>query len=80
MFSKWEASQGLRFSRSVHDWELESLALFVEMIYTKSVRGDGCDKVRWKPAVSRDFKVCITLPIESHVIPLENGVTSQGPS
>ena len=48
-------------SRSVHDWELESLALFVEMIYTKSVRGDGCDKVRWKSAVSRDFKVCITL-------------------
>ena len=61
MFSKWEASLGLHFSRSVHDWELESLALFVEMIYTKSVTGDGCDKVRWKSAVSRDFKVCITL-------------------
>ena len=51
----------IQFSRSMHDWELESLALFVEMIYTKSVRGDGCDKVCWKPAVSRDFEVCITL-------------------
>ena len=62
MFSKWEASLGYTvLSCSMHDWELESLALFVEMIYTKSVRGDGCDKVCCKPAVSRDFEVCITL-------------------
>lgn len=71
----------IRFSHSVLDWELESLALFVEMIYTKSVRGDGCDKVCWKPAVSRDFEVCITL--YSHWVSchsLENGVASHCPS
>ena len=39
------------------DWELKSLALFMDMIYSMSMRGEGRDKICWKCAKSRGFEV-----------------------
>ena len=34
----------LHFSRNVHDWELESLSSFMELIYSIPLKGEGDDK------------------------------------
>ena len=49
----WDA----QFCRPVHDWELESLAFFMDIVYSSFVRGIVPNKVCWKPAKSRDFEV-----------------------
>lgn len=56
-FSNGRPYWDVQFSRLVHDWELESLALFVDMIYFREVWGKGCDKICWKPAKSRGIEV-----------------------
>ena len=47
----------LYFSRSVQDWELDSLDRFMDLIYSSSVSGREDDKMRWKPNRSRGFEV-----------------------
>lgn len=54
----------LNFSRTVHDWELESLLSFMNVIYSISMRGNGEDKFCWMPTKRSGFKVkgyCQTL-------------------
>lgn len=46
-----------QFCCPVHDWELEYLALFMDMIYSTDVWGVGSNKVCWKPTKSRGFEV-----------------------
>ena len=46
-----------QFCRPVHDWEFESLASFMDMIYSREVRDNGSDKICWKPAKFRGFEV-----------------------
>ena len=48
---------GVRFSRLVQDWELESLVSFIDLIYSKFVKGEGMDRLCWKPAKSWGFEV-----------------------
>ena len=38
----------LRFSRNVQDWELESLSIFMDLIYSLPLRVDGEDQFRWR--------------------------------
>ena len=45
------------FGRSPQDWEEESFDRFMEIVYSSEVRGVGPDKVCWKLARSRGFKV-----------------------
>lgn len=45
------------FSRSAPDWELESLVDFMDLIHSRFVRGEGIDKLCWRPARSRGFEV-----------------------
>ena len=47
--SHWD----VRLSRLAQDWELESLISFMDLIYSKSVKGEGMDRICWKPAKSR---------------------------
>ena len=51
--SHWD----VHFSSPVQYWELESLVNFVDLIYSKSVRGEGIDKLCCSPAMSWSFKV-----------------------
>lgn len=44
-------------SRPMQDMELESLALFMDMIYSMPVRGVGFDKICWKLAKCGGFEV-----------------------
>ena len=45
------------FRRSPQDWEEESFDRFMDIVYSSKVRGVGLDKVGWKIARSRGFKV-----------------------
>ena len=49
----WDA----QFCCPVHDWELESLAFFMDIVYSSSVQGIVPNKVFWKLAKSRGFEV-----------------------
>ena len=47
----------LTFSRSMQDWELESLASFMEIIYSLSLSGLGDDKPCWGAGLRKVFTV-----------------------
>ena len=56
----WSAGRihwDVQFCRPPQDWEQESFDLFMDMVYSSTVRGFGPDKVCWKPARSRCFEV-----------------------
>jgi len=37
------------FTRLVHDWEVEAVSRFFEMLYTLKVKSEGDDKMCWIP-------------------------------
>jgi len=45
------------FSRPVHDWEVEAISRFFEMLYTLKVRSEGEDKMCWIPVRKKSFEV-----------------------
>ncbi len=47
----------LTFSRSMQDWELESLAYFMKLIYSLSMSGLGDDKTYWGAGSVKVFTV-----------------------
>ena len=47
----------LRFSRNVHDWELESLSNFMELIYSIPLKGEGEDRLGWRRNLNKGFSV-----------------------
>ena len=56
----WSAGRihwDVRFCRPPQDWEQESFDLFMDMVYSSTVRGFGPNKVCWKPARNRGFEV-----------------------
>jgi hypothetical protein len=58
------------FSRPVHDWEVEGISRFFEMLYTLKVRSEGEDKMCWILARKKSFEVksyykVLSSPIQS---------------
>ena len=49
----WE----MNFSRPVHDWELDSLPSFMDMIHSIPMRRNGDNKLYWKPIKRWGFEV-----------------------
>ena len=47
----------VQFRLALQDWEQESIDLFMDMVYSSTMRGFGPNKVCWKPARSRGFEV-----------------------
>jgi hypothetical protein len=45
------------FSRPVHDWEVEAVSRFFEMLYNFKVRSEGEDKMCWIPTRKKSFEV-----------------------
>lgn len=48
----------ISFARPVQDWQLESVASFMDLIYFGSWRRNGVDKICWKPSTRGVFYVC----------------------
>lgn len=48
----------VQFSRLDQEWGLESSTAFMDLIYSRLVKGDGLDKLCWRLAKSRGFEVC----------------------
>ena len=46
----------IQFSRLIHDWEVEELALFYSCLYACKLRGDGKDKLWWLPSRKGIFR------------------------
>ncbi len=49
----WE----LDFICSIHDWELESVSNFLDLLYSVSTKGQGVDQMCWKPSATKVFEV-----------------------
>ena len=49
----WE----LQFSRSVHDWGLESVSTFLDLLYSARVKEHGEDTLIWRLSRKKDFSV-----------------------
>jgi hypothetical protein len=47
----------IQFTRLIHDWEVEVLALFYRCLYDCKIRGVGVDKLWWVPSHKGLFKV-----------------------
>ena len=47
----------LNFIRPAHDWELEMISSFMDVLYHSSVKGWGPDKVWWQRSSGKGFKV-----------------------
>ena len=45
------------FTRSVQDWELESISSFMDLLYSTSVQGAGEDMLSWGNPDSKVFTV-----------------------
>jgi len=56
----WSAGRvhwNVQFCQSPQDWEQEPFNLFMDMVYSLTVRRIGPNKVCWKPTRSRSFEV-----------------------
>jgi hypothetical protein len=47
----------LNFLRPAHDWELEMISSFMEVLYQSGVKGYGPDKVWWQKSSGKGFQV-----------------------
>jgi hypothetical protein len=41
----------------VHDWELEEVSQFFELLYSQHIRHGGEDKMCWTPSKRKNFEV-----------------------
>jgi hypothetical protein len=49
----WEVN----FTCTAHDWELESISTFLDLLYIAKVLGQDEDKICWKASTTKDFEV-----------------------
>ena len=47
----------LLFSRAPQDWEMEHFYIFLDLINSMPLNSEGQDKLCWKPAGNKNFKV-----------------------
>jgi hypothetical protein len=47
----------LSFTKSTQDWELESLSIFLDLLFLTPVREDGVDKIYWRLSEGAKFLV-----------------------
>jgi hypothetical protein len=45
------------FIRPIHDWELEEVMRFFELLYSQQIRHGGVDKICWIPSKRKNFEV-----------------------
>jgi hypothetical protein len=45
------------FSQPIHDWEMEAVSQFFELLYSQQIRHGGVDKIYWIPSKRKNFEV-----------------------
>jgi hypothetical protein len=61
------------FIRPVHDWEMEKVSRFFELLYSQQVKHGGVDKICWIPSKRKNFEV------KSYYQVRVNSVLTDGP-
>uniref|UniRef100_A0A2N9FMZ6 Uncharacterized protein n=1 Tax=Fagus sylvatica TaxID=28930 RepID=A0A2N9FMZ6_FAGSY len=56
-FENGVVSWVLNFTRSAQDWELDSIASFLKLLYSSSAKGQGEDRLCWQGSASGTFQV-----------------------
>jgi hypothetical protein len=59
------------FIRPVHDWELEEVSSFFELLYSQQIRHGGEDKICWNPLKRKNFEVKSYYKMRINVEPVE---------
>jgi hypothetical protein len=74
----WEVN----FTRAAHDWELESISTFFDLLYSAKVLGQGEDKICWKAGTTKDlrFDCIIKLSPFCWLFSMEEYMAGQGSS
>ena len=47
----------LQLTRTVQDWEIESISSFLDLLYSTHVKGTGTDTLLWGPSGKQTFSV-----------------------
>jgi hypothetical protein len=58
------------FSRSVHDWEMEVVSQFFELLYSQQIRQGGVNKICWLPLKRKNFEVKSYYRVMSNLTPI----------
>ena len=64
----------LNYSQAIQDWKLESLSIFLDLLYSSKVDGVGVDKLYWRPSTHKEFEVrsyyySVLAPSEANYLP-----------
>jgi hypothetical protein len=59
------------FIRPVHNWELEEVSSFFELLYSQQIRHGGEDKICWTPLKRKNFEVKSYYKMRINVEPVE---------
>jgi hypothetical protein len=59
------------FIRSVHDWELEEVSRFFELLYSHQIRHGGEDKICWTPLKKKNFEVKSYYKVRINLAPVD---------
>uniref|UniRef100_A0A2N9HX34 Reverse transcriptase domain-containing protein n=1 Tax=Fagus sylvatica TaxID=28930 RepID=A0A2N9HX34_FAGSY len=82
-FQNGVVSWVLNFTRPAQDWELESIASFLKLLYSSSAKGQGEDRLCWQGSASGAFQVKAyykaLLPTAGHVIPWKSICKTRAP-
>ena len=59
------------FIRPVHDWELEEVLRFFELLYSQQIRYGGVDRICWIPSKRKNFEVKPYYKVKVKVEPVD---------
>jgi hypothetical protein len=60
------------FIRPIHDWEMEDMSRFFELLYSQQIRHGGVDKIYWIPSKRKIFEVKSYSKLKVNSEPVDN--------
>jgi hypothetical protein len=67
------------FSRPIHDWDMEAVSQFFELLYSQHIRQGGVDKICWIPMKRKNFEVKSCCQVMCNPAPIIGPCKSKAP-